>query len=432
MGMLGHARAGYWQGRPPFGYARRTTNLSTGASRVLQVGEESAPGERVQLVPHPERRAIVRELFERYATGTVSTVDLARDFAARGLAGPFTDYPRRTWPNAWTPTTVRQVLRNRTYLGDLTFNRTESLENGRRKRLRGAGEWVTTPDAHEALVDPSTFALVQERLREHSQRPQGVQSTYLLSGLIRCASCGMPFTGGGGNRPHAADPDRYSFYRDKGQVTEPAPQCSAPRTVVSKRFLEGAVIGLLTRMVRQAIDSGRFGRILDAALAQRQAGRSTEVENWRRQLPEAERVRDRLVEAVATGVLEEAEARSRLSEIRARIDTLRSEIERSQFADRERRVSDAERLRIIMLARDLPARLEAAPPPVAKTLVAEWVQGIVVDKAARQVTVTLRRLPLGVLAPMRGDRPAESSHGGCAGGRRARRRTRPRIPARAR
>src|SRR5207244_1352920 len=92
-GMLGHARGGYWQGRPPFGYGRLAIQVTTGKTRPLAAGERSAKGERVRLMPDATRGPIVIELFRRFDAGGASTLALARELNARGAPGPFADYP---------------------------------------------------------------------------------------------------------------------------------------------------------------------------------------------------------------------------------------------------------------------------------------------------------------------------------------------------
>ena len=118
-----------------------------------------------------------------------------------------------------------------------------------------------------------------------------------------------------------------------------------------------------------------------------------------------EQGRDRVVAAIAKGLLEEREAESQLGQLRADIDRAQAALERARFAVRQRQYSEAERLRFVALARDLPARLASAPPTVARDLLADWLEGITVDKVKRQLTIVVRRVPLPVLTTELGGRP---------------------------
>lgn len=120
-----------------------------------------------RLEPDPATAPLVRELFERRAAGAGPT-ELAEYLEAKGI---------RTTQGAstWSKQTVASVLRNRIYLGELSYG-------------RGEHPFVNAA-SHEPLVDVATFEAAQHPggRRLHSQRSEG---RYLLTGLLRCAGCG--------------------------------------------------------------------------------------------------------------------------------------------------------------------------------------------------------------------------------------------------
>jgi site-specific DNA recombinase len=79
-----------------------------------------------------------------------------------------------------TPSGVRQLLRNRVYLGEL------------HKRS------YVNREAHPAILDAATFEAVQQKLAQNTRPPRSEMPTALLSGLVYCASCGHVMTR---NRP---------------------------------------------------------------------------------------------------------------------------------------------------------------------------------------------------------------------------------------
>lgn len=93
---------------------------------------------------------------------------------------------------AWHANTVRQILRNRRYVGELVTFRT-ALERGRR-RPTPADEQIVV--AVPALVDRSTFEQAAANLAASGRRAQGgPRYPYLLSGLLRCGLCGRALHG---------------------------------------------------------------------------------------------------------------------------------------------------------------------------------------------------------------------------------------------
>lgn len=148
----GHAGAAA-EGKPgggptPYGY-RRTYDPDTGKRR------EQAPYE-------PEA-AVVRDIFARVAAGH-TILGLANDLNARKV-------PRRT-TSPWARCTIREIVRNRAYIGRRVLNGVEHQ-----------GMW-------EPIVEESVFFSAQEVLAQPERRKTRPGSQkHLLSYLGRCAMC---------------------------------------------------------------------------------------------------------------------------------------------------------------------------------------------------------------------------------------------------
>jgi hypothetical protein len=136
-------------GRPPFGY---------------RVG----PRRRLELVP--EEAQVVRYIFRLYLQEGLGVRKIAGQLNAEGLK------TRRGGP--WSMVTVRDILRNRVYLG--TYSRFG----------------VKVPDSHPALITGDDFRRVQDRLQTRSPatRERTVEP-FLLSGLVYCSLCGSRMIG---------------------------------------------------------------------------------------------------------------------------------------------------------------------------------------------------------------------------------------------
>ncbi|GIW13987.1 MAG: hypothetical protein KatS3mg062_1426 [Tepidiforma sp.] len=136
-------------GRPPYGY---------------RVG----PRRRLELVP--EEAVVVRYIFRLY---------LSENLGIRKIAGRLNDegIPTRRG-GRWSMVTVRDILRNRAYLGHYSRFGT------------------TVTDSHPALVSPEDFRRVQDRLQaRHTPARQRSVTPFLLSGLVYCSRCGNKMIG---------------------------------------------------------------------------------------------------------------------------------------------------------------------------------------------------------------------------------------------
>src|SRR3990170_5355949 len=136
-------------GRPPYGYC---------------VG----PRRRLQIVA--EEGSVVRYIFRLYLKDGLGIRRIARRLNEDGL--------RTRRGLLWSMVTVRDLLRNRAYVG--TYSRFG----------------VRVPASHPPLISPEDFQRVQERLDQ--RRPKAAAretSRFLLSGLAYCGYCGNQMIG---------------------------------------------------------------------------------------------------------------------------------------------------------------------------------------------------------------------------------------------
>lgn len=108
----------------------------------------------------------------------------------------------------WSPTTVRNILTNTTYLGILTQGK-EKKPSYKSKRIIRApeSEWIVIENNHEAIIDKDTFYHVQKMLRVKrtvSGDAKGNNKTkaHCLAGKVKCITCGSSLikTGGGSSQ----------------------------------------------------------------------------------------------------------------------------------------------------------------------------------------------------------------------------------------
>jgi site-specific DNA recombinase len=136
-------------GRPPYGY------------RV---------GPRRRLVVVPEEGSVVRYIFRLYLKDGLGIRRIARRLNEEGL--------RTRRDGLWSMVTVRDILRNRAYVG--TYSRFG----------------VRVPASHAPLISQEDFQRVQERLDQRKPASDRRQvSPFLLSGIAYCGYCGNKMIG---------------------------------------------------------------------------------------------------------------------------------------------------------------------------------------------------------------------------------------------
>ena len=100
--------------------------------------------------------------------------------------------------NPWTGESVKNILRNEKYCGDLIQKKTYTPDylTHEKKYNHGKEPLVELKDHHEAIIDRETWQAVQRELsrRNRATGCGGHGNRYPLSGKIRCGECGKSFS----------------------------------------------------------------------------------------------------------------------------------------------------------------------------------------------------------------------------------------------
>ncbi len=284
-------------GRPPYGYC-------VGANRRLQIV--------------PDEAVVVQYIFRLY---------LEEGLGIRRIAGRLNEdnIPTRRG-GRWSMVSVRDILRNRAYLG--TYSRFG----------------VRIPDSHRALVSPSDFRKVQENMAKRRKGGTGRSlQPFLLSGLVFCGRCGNRMIGVSRRQQWTtrAGEERKATYRYY-QCESRTNQNTCSYNTQREAELEGRVRDLL------AEPNGAAARLQRAGGADAYAEEiQGEIERIEGKLRQNRRQVESLVGEAASGglpiermkalgttyVREQRELEREAHEARTRLAAERSEAEREEQAE---------------------------------------------------------------------------------------------------
>lgn len=160
----------------------------------------------------PEEAELVRFIFQLYTTGEPqingTQRPLGAELIARRLNTLQTLSPRK---EAWSASTIRDILKNPVYIGQIRWNWRpvhKKMQEGQlvKERPRSQqGDYLMIEGRHPAIIDTATWAAAQARMAAHATPPVGANKKLQnpLAGLIRCSFCGRQLI----RRP-AAQPDK--------------------------------------------------------------------------------------------------------------------------------------------------------------------------------------------------------------------------------
>ena len=131
----------------------------------------------------------MQRIFDLYARKRLGTIAIARQLREEEAPAPAA---------GWGHPAVHWIISNPTYIGKIRWR--DRLFDG----------------IHEPLIDELTFQRAQAILRERGEdlsRRRGNASDFLLSGVVRCGSCGKAYVG----MSARGNGGRYEYYACSGR-----------------------------------------------------------------------------------------------------------------------------------------------------------------------------------------------------------------------
>ena len=139
------------------------------------------------LVVEEKTAAVVREIFSLFLSGH-TVLGITKLLNQRGEEPPSARRGKKG--GSWHESTVRRILKNRLYLGDMVQGK-RKVKSYKRKTLTEVGEenWIVVEGTHQPIIDREDFLSVQRLFQKERKAPDGQQTVSLFSGLLQCGDC---------------------------------------------------------------------------------------------------------------------------------------------------------------------------------------------------------------------------------------------------
>ena len=170
-------KEGKWVGgRAPFGY-------------------DQDPKDKNHLIVNEEQAEVVKKIFDLCLNG-LSFFKIAKQLTNEGIKTP-AQYYNFAWKShynlkygEWHSKTIRDILTNQIYIGDMVQNRRSKVNYKVKKVIRNnPKDYIIVEGTHEAIIDKDTFYEVQKRIPKNVGRNEKKEN-HLLDGLLYCGDCG--------------------------------------------------------------------------------------------------------------------------------------------------------------------------------------------------------------------------------------------------
>jgi len=320
-GLLSKVEGGWWMGgTPPYGYDLRYENaagqflfivrfMPDGSKQVLNEqgkgirtlarGESlnTSKRDRAKLIPSAAERAkLIRRIFKMYAEEGKGYKSLAYTLNQQGIATPRGPEWSYIYSGKWTDTTIRAILVNPLYAGDMVWNRRTDgrfhrISNGQavdRQNIHGARlvpnhkqDWIVVRDAHPPLISRRLFEQARQRLetepssvRQRGKNPRienhgktwnGQRSRFILSGLMKCSLCGSRYQGVTrvkGKKRVDGTRVKTRYYGCGGYITKGRSICEL--NAIPQEVLESKVIDTVLDFYKPYLEKGGRKKLAEA------------------------------------------------------------------------------------------------------------------------------------------------------------------------
>ena len=315
-GMREAASRGFWiSSRAPYGYDRV----------MVQDGAKKHP----RLEVNDAEAALVRRMFQMADSGK-TLLDITKTLNREGIASPN--------GKSWRKTTVYKLLTNEVYTGTMVWG----------ANAKDKAPPVRVENAFPALVSQGQFervaALLESRAPVHSH-PRRSASSYLLSGIVKCKTCGKALSG------QESKSGQFAYYVCQSLLKQGSGACDAPR--LNARKFEGMIVDQIRENILTGSNIRDLVRLVDEEMDGAAREQRERLETVDAELAEVRRKMDRLWHAVESTDLEINDILPRLREHKGRQEKLEvaADEARALLAERREVLDDVDT--ITAYARDM-------------------------------------------------------------------------------
>ena len=443
-GLLSLSEGGWWMGGvPPYGYEllyhdgtgkpyqkvrfmpngeKRIYSMEGVVLRTLPPRERlsTAKSDRAKLVPSaPERVRTIQRIFEMYGDLGMGLRAIASCLNQEKIPSPGCANPNANRSFTWCLSSVRGILNNSVYTGDLTWNkRTQGkfhrIVNGQAQKREtlhraveknGKQDWIVVPGAHEALVARDLFHRAHGRRsdektdRQNFRRGRGKDSPFLLTGLMVCKHCGFKLQGfthhNGGARTDGTGGLTFEYtcggYRSKGRSV-------CRRYWLRRDPFEKMILGRVEMRLKKYLTQGgeaTLRKFIAEEILSKTPDPGEEITKLKVDMTAQQAEADRLLD-IATPANRDfvddrlGKIRTRKQEIEARL----TDLQRVDFEPVDLEAATRDALAYLARFREV---LEEGTLEQRKEFLRGFVAGVEIDPDAVRGTITFYELPAGSL-----------------------------------
>ncbi len=165
-------------------------------------GYAKDPTDRNKLVVDEAASVIVRKIFNMFLNG-IGTQTIAKRLNADKIPCPsmykamngekYHNSNKLKQTSYWTYSTVRHILKNQMYIGDMVQHVTNASRYNYDSRIVPESEWIIVKGTHEPIITYDVWKTAQDMMKAR-YKSTNLKSSHIFAGIIKCKECGRGMT----------------------------------------------------------------------------------------------------------------------------------------------------------------------------------------------------------------------------------------------
>ena len=176
-------------------YTKKRNGLFVGC--YAPYGYKKSKEDKHKLEIDPESTSVVRRIFDMFIKGN-SISQICNILTKEGIPTPSMYKNMKIGQNnyhygIWSTKTVSTILKNPTYIGNLTQGKNKKINYKSKKRIHtNPSDWIIAEGVVEPIIDKKTFELAEKMYKTNKnyyKKGNDITNKLLLRGLIYCKEC---------------------------------------------------------------------------------------------------------------------------------------------------------------------------------------------------------------------------------------------------
>lgn len=156
-----------------------------------------------KLIIDKESAEIVKNIFNWYVYEGIGKISICHKLNDLGILNPtgykkikqkqnYKNYGIQGDKYNWTPSTIRNILKNEVYIGNTVQGKRKSKSYKIHKVEKvSKDDWIRVENTHKGIIDKATFEKAQDLNQKEIRTSPKEQITSIWAGLIKCNECQM-------------------------------------------------------------------------------------------------------------------------------------------------------------------------------------------------------------------------------------------------